>query len=894
MDKSKTKSGGDGSAKRSNPQQQQQQQKAAKQQNNQSSSKKGKGGGKSGSRGGSHANNREADDENKAKIPFQAVVLADSFTRTLRPITVEIPKVLVPLANVPMLEYTIEFLAASGVEEIILFCCWRANDVEKYIQNSRWANSTNPLVRTVSYRRVTNAGDAIRQLESLGIIKSDPFVLMSGDVIANVNLGPAIQAHKERREKDKECAMTMIFRENGGASLPRTATVEDDLVIALNPTTGQILRYENDTNQSTLVISQAKELFKTKGPNIEVRYDLCDCFIDICSPEVISQISDNYDYQDLRKDYIRLETQNHELGLKFFAHVFSSSNEYAARIHDIRTYDAVSKDVIHRWTYPRVPDTNWSSHPSTYTMTHGFVYREMGVSVSRSASIGESSIIGANTKLSSNVKIERSTIGRNCVIGEGVHISDSYIWDNVVIENGSKINKALICNNVHVHQNVIIERGAVLSFNVVIGEGVHIKPFARITTLEKSQKVEDEWSDNEDDDEEQNDDDNEDGDNDRMSDFDDNEDFEEDVGNQSPRAASSSISKPPSNLLICEPDTVGANGKGRKYHQDDEDSQFSVDSSEEYGGAPEWMHDAIDFYRNRHNPPIEEPYAILRSAMAAVEIEQARQQLWDSSKMKESKSLLGNSVSEKKAPDALTPSIIKPKSEFNAKRQNSAESAHSSSSPSKEDNDEEDDADALIKETDANNERFIKGLREFVESGSGGIEIISFRLSENRSNSDMIYALIPILFEKCQELPTATQIAKDIKALLVKNLLMIKSYVNDAQTEHALIESLELFCLYGQRAPYIALNPLVDRESEKVTTSQALRSAFPLVLSALFTDEIDLASADGLERWKSQHEDDDDLNQELFENNFTKNVLDTILDDDEDDEDEDDEEDEDE
>lgn len=50
---------------------------------------------------------------------LQAVILADSFSKTFRPITLECPKVLLPLVNVPMLEYTIEFLAQNGVEEVL-------------------------------------------------------------------------------------------------------------------------------------------------------------------------------------------------------------------------------------------------------------------------------------------------------------------------------------------------------------------------------------------------------------------------------------------------------------------------------------------------------------------------------------------------------------------------------------------------------------------------------------------------------------------------------------------------------------------------------------------------------------------------------------------------------
>ncbi len=42
------------------------------------------------------------------------------------PVTLERPKVLLPLVNVPMLDYTLEWLAASEVEEVITWSLWSA------------------------------------------------------------------------------------------------------------------------------------------------------------------------------------------------------------------------------------------------------------------------------------------------------------------------------------------------------------------------------------------------------------------------------------------------------------------------------------------------------------------------------------------------------------------------------------------------------------------------------------------------------------------------------------------------------------------------------------------------------------------------------------------------
>lgn len=65
-------------------------------------------------------NNQNNNDDVKREQKLQAVILADSFTSTFRPVSIHTPKVLIPLVNVPMIEYTLEFLAQNGVEEVSL------------------------------------------------------------------------------------------------------------------------------------------------------------------------------------------------------------------------------------------------------------------------------------------------------------------------------------------------------------------------------------------------------------------------------------------------------------------------------------------------------------------------------------------------------------------------------------------------------------------------------------------------------------------------------------------------------------------------------------------------------------------------------------------------------
>lgn len=63
------------------------------------------------------------------------------------------------------------------------------------------------------------------------------------------------------------------------------------------------------------------------------------------------------------------------MGYKIFTHEIHSN--YAARIDNFRSYDTVSKDIIHRWTYPLVPDVKFFGNSAIKLERQG-MYRASG------------------------------------------------------------------------------------------------------------------------------------------------------------------------------------------------------------------------------------------------------------------------------------------------------------------------------------------------------------------------------------------------------------------------------------------------------------------------------------------------------------------------------------
>ncbi|KAK7337851.1 hypothetical protein VNO77_18438 [Canavalia gladiata] len=421
------------------------------------------------------------DPDELVRVPLQAVLLADSFTTKFRPITLERPKVLLPLVNVPMINYTLTWLESAGVEEVFVFCCAHSKQVINYLEKSEWFSQPNFTVTTIESQNSVSAGDALRVIYERNVIHGD-FVLISGDTVSNMSLTQALLEHKERRKKDSNAVMTMVIkRSKPNPAIHQSRLGTDELFMAIDPNTKQLLYYEDKADHSKVTLHLDKSLL-VDNPSLSLHHDKQDCYIDICSPEVLSLFTDNFDYQHLRRHFVKGLLLDDIMGYKIFVHEIHS--DYAARIDNFRSYDTVSNDIIHRWTYPLVPDVMNFGKPATKLERQG-IYRASEISQSQSAVIGPFTVIGSGTKIGNNTKISNSVIGEGCRIGSNVLIGGCYIWDNITIEDGCKLQHAIICDGVTIKSGAILEPGVVLSFKVVVGQEFVVPPYSKVSLLQQ-------------------------------------------------------------------------------------------------------------------------------------------------------------------------------------------------------------------------------------------------------------------------------------------------------------------------------------------------------------------------------------------------------------------------
>ncbi|EEH48837.2 translation initiation factor eIF2B catalytic subunit epsilon [Paracoccidioides brasiliensis Pb18] len=449
---------------------------------------------KSKSGGGASARQQKsqaAEDEREEAL--QAVVLADTFETRFEPFVLEKPRCLLPLANTPIIEYTMEFLANAGVEEVFLYGGAHSDQVESYINASKWKSPCSPFKSFIFLKSTsTSVGDVMRDLDSKHLITRD-FITVSGDVVSNYPIEEALAKHRSRRLKDKNAIMTIVLRETNVSHRSNPSVTS---VFFIDPTKDRCLHYEemesrprrgsrsSSHHSPPNLLSIDPDMLK-EFAELDIRSDLVDTYIDICTPEVLGLWSDSFDYQTPRKQFLYGVLKDYELNGKTI-HTHIIKKHYAARVRNLKTYDSVTKDIVSRYTYPLCPETNLVPDHS-YSLKRGNIYQEHGVMYAKSCLIGGKSVIGQGSSLADHTTVENTIIGRRCRIGKNVILDGAYLWDDVTVGDGTEIRHAIIANGAVVGDKCIIENGALISYGVKIGNGMTVREGTKVTRAEREQ-----------------------------------------------------------------------------------------------------------------------------------------------------------------------------------------------------------------------------------------------------------------------------------------------------------------------------------------------------------------------------------------------------------------------
>jgi len=131
------------------------------------------------------------------------------------PLSRDLNPILFPIAGTRILTYTLEFLERGGVEDVILICSRQTAQLQAYLASTKWGERGSPVkVRLVTAAAAHSTGDALREVDRLGLVKGD-FVLIRGGILSNLPLQFMVEEHRRRKEDDKDSLlMTIVLMQN--------------------------------------------------------------------------------------------------------------------------------------------------------------------------------------------------------------------------------------------------------------------------------------------------------------------------------------------------------------------------------------------------------------------------------------------------------------------------------------------------------------------------------------------------------------------------------------------------------------------------------------------------------------------------------------------------------
>jgi glucose-1-phosphate cytidylyltransferase len=121
---------------------------------------------------------------------MQVVILAGGFGTRLSEETDQIPKPMVKIGNIPILQHIMNFYSRFGHKDFVIALGYKAEVITDYFASIKTQGWNVNLVDT---GLETSTGGRIKELENL---LDDQFMLTYGDGLSNVNVNQLLEHHK--------------------------------------------------------------------------------------------------------------------------------------------------------------------------------------------------------------------------------------------------------------------------------------------------------------------------------------------------------------------------------------------------------------------------------------------------------------------------------------------------------------------------------------------------------------------------------------------------------------------------------------------------------------------------------------------------------------------------
>ncbi len=353
----------------------------------------------------------------------------------LRPLTSRRPKPLAPVAGKPVMEHIIALLRRHGVTEIVCTLHYLADEIESYFDGgSEFGVTTHYVVEDTP---LGTAG-AVKMAHEL--LAGEPFLVISGDALTDIDLTALIEHHK--REKN---AVTIALQ-----------------------------RVTNPLEFGVVVTDEDQRItrFLEKPSWGEVFSDTINTGIYVLEPEILDRMVRGkvYDFsKDLFPDMLRD-------GAKLGGYVIDA---YWTDIGNLEQYQQANYDAIDGKVHleslgtevaPGVVAGEGCRIDPTARL-HGPIVLGSGVRIGPGVEIVGPSVLGDNAIVESNARITRSVLWEDCYVGEEAILNDCTVADRNTIERRATI-----------HEATVVGRGCTIGAGAAVNANLKLWPDKWVTS----------------------------------------------------------------------------------------------------------------------------------------------------------------------------------------------------------------------------------------------------------------------------------------------------------------------------------------------------------------------------------------------------------------------------
>lgn len=316
---------------------------------------------------------------------MKAMIMAAGVGNRLMPLTLRVPKPMVPIANIPIMRYGVELLRHHNITSIVANLHYLPNKIMEYFDNGE---KFGVNLRYSPEKKLMGTAGGVKKNEAF--LSDSTFVILSGDGLTDIDLTELIAFHKS-----KGSIATLALKSVEEVSKFGVVITDED---------GRI------------------KAFQEKPSPEEALSNLINTGIYVFEPKIFGLIPEDVEYDFGKQLFPKLV----ELGLPFYG--YKCEGNYWCDVGDAHTYLQANVDVI--------------SDKVNTTLK----YESMGhhCQIGKDVKIDKESVIGENCIIEDGVSITNSVIWDNTVIKKSAKINRSLIANNCLIQENNTIEEAIV------------------------------------------------------------------------------------------------------------------------------------------------------------------------------------------------------------------------------------------------------------------------------------------------------------------------------------------------------------------------------------------------------------------------------------------------------------------